>query len=320
MPSRPTLLLASAAVLGVASPTFAQEAPYDDRYDEAHTEHHAGHHVDHHSDEATSIDGSYQGNWEGSWEDESTWHGEWQGTYTDAYGQVVDAAYRGVWVGETRFISEDGPILAHDGNSWRADRDAGRDRRHYTNAHAPGLGYTTAQRNQWLAECRYVMADGGGYSDARYDREPDGALIGGLLGAVAGGIAGNRIADDNRLLGTVVGAGVGGLAGAAIGDAIDGDGVDDYEDMEREELWAARYCEAYLARHEMGAGYHYGYAQPMMMVPVRMGGHHGRRCRRCGEEVVIEEEIIEVDRPAPRPARRVIPAPRSEPGKRTPIN
>ncbi|MDE1468141.1 glycine zipper 2TM domain-containing protein [Aurantiacibacter sp. D1-12] len=320
MPIRSTLLLASAAALGLSTPAMAQ----DDRYAEAHTEHHTGdhggHHSEHHGSETTSVDGRYDGNWEGSWEDESTWHGEWRGTYTDEYGQAVEAEYQGVWVGDAHFISDDGHVLRHDGNNWHARHGSGHHGGRYRNAHAPGLGYTTEERNRWLAECRYVMAGDDYYDDGRR-RGPDGALIGGLLGAVAGGVAGNRIADDNRLLGTVVGAGLGGLAGAAIGDAIDGDGDSDYyEGMNREELWAARYCEAYLARHEMGAGYGYGYGQPMMMVPVRVSGHghRARNCRRCeGETVIIEEEIIEVER---RPARRAVPAPRPRGDKRTPIN
>ncbi|MBH5321400.1 glycine zipper 2TM domain-containing protein [Erythrobacter sp. JGD-13] len=184
-------------------------------------------------------------------------------------------------------MSEDGRALTHDGRGgWREYPRS--------TAHAPGLGYTTAQRNQWLAECRYLMAGGGGYYDDRYDRGPDGALIGGVLGAVAGGVAGNRIADGDRLLGTVVGAGLGGLAGSAIGSAVDGEG--DYAEFDREELWAARYCDAYLARHEMGAGY--AYAQPMMLVPVRAAPMRRPHCSQCAEEVIIEEEIIEIERTA----------------------
>lgn len=309
MSIRSTMLLASAAALGLSTPAFAQDSHH-------HGADHGEHHGEHHEAETTRVDGRYDGNWEGTWQDEGTWHGDWQGTYTDEYGEAIEAEYRGVWMGDAHFISEDGQVLTHDGTSWHA-------RHHgdgFRNAHAPGLGYTTEQRNQWLAECRYMMAGGGGYSDARYERGPNGSLIGGLLGAVAGGVAGNRIAGDDRLLGTVVGAGLGGLAGAAIGDALDGD---DYDDLDREELWAARYCEAYLARHEMGAGYGYGYAQPMMMVPVRMSGHgrHGRRCGPCGgDTVIVEEEIVEVERPAPRPARRAIPAPRPRSDKRTPLD
>ncbi|WP_271079082.1 glycine zipper 2TM domain-containing protein [Aurantiacibacter sp. MUD61] len=320
MPIRPAALLATAAAFGFAGPAFAQ---VDDRYVDIETEvvteeiyceaHartdcplHGEHHAAHHGGQYTSHDGSYDGNWEGRWEAEDRWIGDWTGTYTDAQGRQVEAEYSGVWMGDAHFMSEDGRVLTHDGHGgWREH--------HRSNAHAPGLGYTTEQRNQWLAECRYLMAGGGGYYDDRYDRGGNGGLIGGVLGAVVGGVAGNRIADGDRLLGTVVGAGLGGIAGAAIGSAVDGDG--DYDDLDREELWAARYCEAYLARHEMGAGY--GYAQPMMMAPVRAVSMRRPTCSRCEEEVIIEEEVVEIE----RPARRVVPRrPARSGGKRTPIN
>ena len=309
MPIRPASFMASAAVFCLSAPAVAQDVYVDDRY------------ADVYADEPVAEQGRYEGNWEGSWQDAETWQGEWRGTYTDAYGQVVEAEYSGVWMGETRFVSQEGHVLMHDGDEWHGRYGDGHHARRYRDAHAPGLGYTTAQRDQWLAECRYLMAGSGGYYDSGYDRGPDGALIGGVLGAVAGGVAGNRIADGDRLLGTVVGAGLGGVAGAAIGDALDDEGDGYYDGMDREELWAARYCEAYLQRHEMGAGY--GYAQPVMMVPVRMSGHghHARNCGPCGEEaVIVEEEIVEIERPAPRPVRRVAPAPQPRSGKRTPIN
>lgn len=125
------------------------------------------------------------------------------------------------------------------------------------------LGYSLAEREQWLAECRLLMADAGGYR-RREERDGNGALIGGVLGAVVGGVAGNRIADDNRLAGTLIGAGVGGLAGAAIGSLVDSDGDGE---VDANELWAARYCDAYLRRYEMSASTAaYGYGQPTVVV------------------------------------------------------
>lgn len=165
-------------------------------------------------------------------------------------------------------------------------------------------------------DCQYLMADGGGYYED--DRRPNGGLLGGLFGAVLGGVAGNRIADGDRLLGTVVGAGLGGIAGAAIGSVLDGDGDGE---LSRNELWAARYCEAYLRRHELGGG-DFAYGQRMMLVPVgthshsRGSHHHDENCRTCRE--VVTEEWVEIERPRPTP-RPPRPAPRPQ-GKLTPLN
>ncbi|MGB3166301.1 MAG: glycine zipper 2TM domain-containing protein [Alteraurantiacibacter sp.] len=290
MPNRPALLVVSALSLGIAAPVAAQ--------------HHADHVPALEPVEGTVYDdryaGLYEGEWEGAWEDENTWHGEWTGTYTDAEGRAVDAAYRGVFIGEHRFVSEDGRMLSHDEHGWRE---------HHRGGHrGPRLAYTRAERNQWLMDCQYLMADGGGYYDDYGDYDDDnGALVGGLLGAVAGGIAGNRIGAGDRLLGTVIGAGVGGVAGAAIGSVLDGDGDGRFS---RNELWAARYCEAYLRRHELGGG-EFAYGQRVAMVPAssaRRGHHHrqGEQCNVCRE--VVTEEWVDIEAPAPRPhrARRVI--------------
>jgi hypothetical protein len=140
-----------------------------------------------------------------------------------------------------------------------------------------------------------------------------------LLGAVFGGIAGNRIADGNRTLGTIAGAGLGGLAGVAIGSVLDGDGDGE---LSRNEVWAARYCDAYLRRHELGGG-EFARSQQVMMVPVaaaprhRRSRHHREDCRSCRE--VVTEEWVETERPAPRPRPEPRPVPQPQ-GKLTPIN
>lgn len=313
MSNHTALLLASVAIASVASPAFGQDHHVDDRYATVQQE------------VVQDI---------GIVEEEIIYETVQQEVVQDIGAVAEEAYYEEEWAEtedlEAHHHSAEYDHRGHHGGNGGHGRHERREHRSPGAAHAPGLGYTTVQRNQWLAECRYLMAGSGGYYDegyARYERGPDGALVGGVLGAVAGGIAGNRIADDNRLLGTVVGAGLGGIAGAAIGDALDGDERDYYDDgyadMDREELWAARYCEAYLARHEMSAGSTYAYAQPVMMVPVRVsGGHHASRCRSCdGETVIVEEEVVEIERPAPRrPARRSISRPRPQGDKRSPIN
>ena len=300
MSTRSILLFASAAALCTSTPAIAQ----DDRYAAAHGDGHHG--------QSEQMDGRYDGAWQGHWGDEETWHGEWTGTYTDAQGRTVDATYHGVFRGEHQFISDDGHALSHDGHGWRESHGASHGRNR-----GPRLAYSAEERAQWLNDCQYLMADGGGYYED--DRGGNGGLLGGLLGAVVGGVAGNRIADGDRLLGTVVGAGVGGIAGAAIGSVLDGDGDGE---LSRNEIWAARYCEAYLRRHELGGG-EFGYGQQIMVVPVatRTRSRHRQECRSCREVEVVTEEWVEVERPAPRPRPRPAarPAPRPQ-GKLTPLN
>lgn len=335
MPHRYALLAASAAAISLSTPAMAQ----DDRYagvpdiedalplgplDQGHHgggHHGGGHHGDGHGDghgQYDSADGSYDGEWQGRWDDEETWHGRWDGTYTDAEGRTIEAEYHGVWMGESRFISEDGHVLSHDGRGWREHRSRGghhgRRGGHGRGGHGPRLAYSTEERNQWLSECQYLMSEP--YYDDYNRGGGNGGLVGGLLGAVVGGVAGNRIADDDRLLGTVVGAGLGGLAGAAIGSVLDGDGDGE---INRHELWAARYCEAYLQRYEASGAM--AYAQPMMMVPVNYAPtrRRSRDCSSCGGETVIVEEWVEIEeRPQPRPRPR--PAPRPQGSKLTPID
>lgn len=317
MTTRPVLLLAGAAMLGVSAPAAAQQGHYDGRY-ESHGE---TSHAQHHEGGTEHHEGRYEGAWQGEWNDDNTWHGDWNGTYTDAEGRTVDANYTGMFHGERRFVSEDGHVLSHDGHGWREHHGGRHGGGHHSGQRGPRLAYSQAERDQWLVDCQYLMAGGSGYYDD--DRDADGGLIGGLLGAVVGGVAGNRIADGDRLLGTAVGAGLGGLAGAAIGSILDGDGDGE---LSRDEVWASRYCEAYLRRHELGGG-EFAYGQRMMMVPVatrarRGHGHrHDENCRTCRE--VVTEEWVEVEtvRPRPRPRPRPTPRPAPRPrGKLTPLN
>lgn len=210
---------------------------------------------------------------------DGAWEGEW----------VSDDTYRGEWSG------------TYTGNAH------GKEAHHYNRRR---FAYTLAERNQWLSDCQFLMADAGGFDDAG---DENGARGGGLIGAIGGGIIGNRIAEDERLLGTVVGAGIGGLSGAAIGAALDSDGDGA---LSRNEVWAARYCDAYLRRHELGGG-EFGHAQQAVLVPVSSG--HRRGCGHCRSTVIIEEEILEIDaveahprrgmRHVPHPAPDAAPAP-----------
>ncbi|WAT17203.1 glycine zipper 2TM domain-containing protein [Aurantiacibacter sp. MUD11] len=334
MSTRFTLLMASAAMIATATSAAAHEH---------------GPHGPHQTREVVieTDEGVYDGEWEGHWQDGDTWRGMWNGTYTAPDGQQLHGQYVGTFIGQGRFVTDDGRVLLLDERrGWRETEGEHhvriiRRQRGPLGASPDGrLGYTMAEREQWLAECRLLMADAGGYRD-HDDRDADGALIGGILGAVAGGVAGNRIADGDRLAGTLIGAGVGGLAGAAIGSLLDGDGDGE---VDANELWAARYCDAYLRRYEMGggAGYHghgHGHAQPVMMVQAVAAAPHGYPGHRHGPHcnVRIREEWIDMDahhpaptarraipphrpHPAPAPAAAPAPAPQPEPqGKVTPI-
>lgn len=179
----------------------------------------------------------------------------------------------------------------------------------------PSIGYSDAQRELWLAQCREA------YFDARGRRR--GEAIGGVLGAVAGGVAGNRIADGERFAGTLIGAGVGGLAGAAVGSAVGA--AADRDRIER------RFdaCEDYLLRYERSFGahgavngaYRYGYGYPhapVMWVKVPIVSH--RKGDDCECETVVEDWVEEVA-PAPAPpAKRVKIRPSAAPDKRIRLN
>jgi len=322
MSTRISLFLAGAAMMAVTAPAAA------------HDEHPQMRHV-----EVIQSSGDYDGEWEGHWQDGDTWRGMWNGTYTTADGEVLEGRYVGTFIGEGRFVTDDGRVLMLGESGWHEGSDRALVRiEHRPPPHALGaspdgrLGYTLAEREAWLADCRVLMAGAGGYSSYNdyYRDDADGGLIGGLLGAVAGGFAGNRIADGDRLAGTLIGAGVGGIAGAVIGSLVDGDGGDRREsrEIDANELYAARYCEAYLRRYEMGGGTGFqamAYQPVMMVQTVAAAAPHGHVGHRHGPEctTTVREEWVEVERPAP-PARRVVP-PRPQPapqpsGKVQPIN
>lgn len=319
MSTRLSLLLAGAATMAVATPAAAHED-----------------HPQIHQVEVIETAGVHVGEWQGHWEDGDTWRGMWNGTYTTADGAVLEGQFIGTFVGEGRFVSDDGRVLMLGEDGWHQgseDAVVRRERRRMARdvgASPDGrLGYTLAEREAWLADCRVLMANAGGYHDyADYDRDvADGGLIGGLLGAVVGGFAGNRIDDGDRLAGTLIGAGVGGIAGAVIGSLVDGDGREnrDSRDIDANALYAARYCEAYLRRYEMGGGtgFHTMADQPVMMVQrVAAGAPHGHSGHRHRPEctTTVREEWVEAEPAARRaipPRQQAAPEPR---GKVQPIN
>jgi uncharacterized protein YcfJ len=144
-------------------------------------------------------------------------------------------------------------------------------------------------RETWLRECRRRLGDNG----------VGGAVIGGVLGGVAGNVIGGR---GNRVLGTVVGAAAGAVAGAAIDKGEDKGRVQDR-------------CEAMLANpapqgYAPGAyGAAYGYAVPVMWVPVMMiPGPQGQPTGKPRVETVVTEEVryVTVSHRHRTTARRVI--------------
>ncbi len=311
MSTRFSLLLASAASLTLSVPASAQDK--------------TGPVIEHR--EVLVSSGNHNGEWQGQWQEGNTWRGTWDGTYTTPDGDVLHGEYDGTFIGEGHFVADDGHLLALGEDGWRehdGEYEVHIERRPMDISASPDgrLGYSLTEREAWLSDCRLLMAHHGGYTPY-YDRDHDvgGGQLGGLLGALVGGFAGNRIDNDgSRLAGTLIGAGIGGVAGAVIGSVIEGGDDDRYEDYEFDanELWAARYCDAYLRRYEMGGGVglsgqpSYGHAATWTQA-VSAGHGHERRRHRHGPEctTTVREEWVEVERPAPaaRPARRVIPRP-----------
>ncbi len=125
--------------------------------------------------------------------------------------------------------------------------------------HLPnGAQLVEFDRQTWLDECNYRIA--------QYDEHDRGRVIGALLGTLAGGIAGNRIADGDRLAGTLAGAGVGALAGGLVGDAID-DRHDAAYAYDRD--YCAAYLDDYMAWASADAAtFTYVPSQQYMLVPV----------------------------------------------------
>lgn len=188
-------------------------------------------------------------------------------------------------------------------------------------------GYSLAERDAWLDQCR---ASYYGYERDRTGRRREGGVIGGVLGAVTGGIIGNRVVDDERLGATLIGAGVGGLAGLAIGAAIDaatGDGGrDDYDRIDECEAylltWEADYERRLAYARPYGEHYGYGYAPVMMVkVPIMTERRHKHdHDADCTQEVVeewIEEEVVQ---PTPTKTVRIKTVPtKTVPIKTTPV-
>lgn len=167
-------------------------------------------------------------------------------------------------------------------------------------------------REQWLVDCRMQQ-----------NRGRDGGVAGAVIGGVVGGVAGNVIAGrGDKTVGTLAGAALGAVAGAAIGNAQDNRQAKDY-------------CESYLDYYSRpgygaypggaygypvapaaGSGYPagaypvYGYAVPMMMVPVAQPAER----RNCTRTITTEEWVTvpvrqrTIPRRAPRDKRvRIVP-------------
>ncbi|MFM5929519.1 MAG: glycine zipper 2TM domain-containing protein [Novosphingobium sp.] len=175
------------------------------------------------------------------------------------------------------------PAMAHEGGP---DHDAAM---HHGNGSYPGQWQQprydeeayARQQDEWLRECRQRI---GGRR---------GGATGAILGGVVGGVLGHEVAGRrDKTLGTVAGAAVGAVAGAAIERGTRGR-------RDRDE------CEAMLENHMAsysrggyGPGYApaYGYAMPMMMVPVTMVAmpapmHPKKDCK----EIVTTEYVTTYD-------------------------
>lgn len=316
MSIRNTLLASGAALLALTSPASANE-------DDLHPEH----------VEAVEAGGSYDGKWNGHWQDDETWRGMWNGTFTSATGDVLTGRYVGTFTGRGQFVADDGRVLVFGEGGWTEAENRAEIGRQRLSLHAADpsadtrFAYSFAEREAWLADCRMLLANAGGYDryDHHYRDDADGGLIGGLLGALGGGIAGNRIADGNRVAGTLIGAGIGGIAGAVIGSLIEGDDDGDRIDrVDANELYAARYCEAYLRRYELSGGADFDGRSSYTPSPVRMrtAAHHGEHGPRHGPNctTTVREEWVENELPElASGARRAIP-PRVQPsGKVVPV-
>ena len=134
---------------------------------------------------------------------------------------------------------------------------------------APNDGAWARQREDWLVECRRRI--GGNRS----------GTTSAVLGGVVGGVLGHEVAGrGNRAIGTIAGAAVGAVAGAAIERGTQGRR---YRDE----------CESMLENSQggYGPGYQqqtYGYAVPMMMVPVTMVSMPMHPKKDCHEHVTTE--------------------------------
>lgn len=176
----------------------------------------------------------------------------------------------------------------------------------------PSVGYTLAEREAWLADCREQYYGKG---------KRTGGFIGGLLGAIGGGILGHEVTDGNRtrrIGGTLIGAGIGGLAGLAIGAAIGSS--EDERKIDECEAYLRHYTGGYTPGPGYGYGYGYhGYTTVMVPVQVQSAYVYSAPVRREHREVI--EEVIEETVVVPRTRTKYVrsaPAPASKSVKVTP--
>jgi hypothetical protein len=172
-----------------------------------------------------------------------------------------------------------------------------------------------ADRAAWLDECRARMDERDDWSDG-YRRKRSSGLAGAAIGGVAGGLIGRGIAGSgDKALGTVAGA----VAGAAAGAVIERAASSGHDRHERRS-YSGDYCEQYFNYYtQQGWGQHgYGYAAPMMMVPVMLMQGHGRG-KDCKETVVTEEWVTVRQPPRVRTIRVPDKRVRIVPDKRLPM-
>ncbi len=168
------------------------------------------------------------------------------------------------------------------------------------------------QRDRWLADCRQRYGDNG--------------VGGALIGGVAGGLLGRGIAGrGNRTVGTVAGAAVGAVAGAVIDRAEDRDRVADRCEQMLNGNGPNAYAPGSQPGYGPGYGHQaYGYAMPMMMVPVMMMSVPAQK-QDCKETETVEYVTsyhtvyrkVRAVRYAPAPQYKRV---RLVPDKRMPMN
>ena len=146
-------------------------------------------------------------------------------------------------------------------------------------------------RGDWLEQCRERTGWRVAYHDDWRGNRHDDGLGGALIGGLAGGVIGNRVAGKgDRLVGTVIGAAAGAAVGVAIDKAEDR-GHDHGYDRGYDDDRRGDYCEQYFDYYTQASHYGWGYAQPMMMVPVMAMSQGDRHGKECTETVVTEEWV-----------------------------
>ena len=144
-----------------------------------------GDNPDHGEIDVVRAGGSYDGEWAGHWQDGDTWRGMWNGTFTTSEGEVLAERYVGTFVGEGRFVADDGRVLSLGDEGWHEsveEYDIGHHLSRYdaVSASPDGrFGYTLSEREAWLSDCRLLMSGAGGYYDYDdyYRDDADGGLI-----------------------------------------------------------------------------------------------------------------------------------------------